>query len=112
MKRPDAGEGAAGKRPLPDGAGSGGAKEEKRFFGGGAVDGAESCSLLPTGCANSPLGVEEEEEEEEEAEGPFVNIPPKDEEDGGAVPNIDDPGPGVTLLASSPSLDSDNEPCW
>lgn len=117
MKRPVAREGAAEKRPLPSGADSGGAEVEKRFLGGDAegpaVD-AEGCFLFHSACAagrvNNPVGVEEEREEE----GPFVNIPPKDEEDG-AVPNIEYPGPGVTPLASNPSvvfsLASDNVPC-
>ena len=61
---------------------SGGTEEENGFFGG-AVDFAGGRSF----CANSPDGAAVG------AEGPFVNIPARDEEDPAAAPKMDGPCP-------------------
>ena len=96
VNRPDAVGGAAEideKRLLPGGLkDSGGAEEENGFFGG-AVDVAGGRSF----CANSPDGAAVG------AEGPFVNIPARDEEDA-AAPKMDGPCPCASLLVSGLSL--------
>lgn len=109
VKSPDVGKGAAENRLLPGGADSGGAVEEKGFFGGGAEAAVDDSLFTAAGGAagrvNNPVAVEEED-------GPFEKIPPNDEEDG-AVPKMEAPGPGATSLASNLSLVTPlgTEPC-
>ena len=113
-KRPVAcGAAPTEKRPVPGDSDSGGDEDENTFFGGSAAEGTVDdagggCSVLVAGgaaaggFANSPRA--------EEEEGPFVNIPPKAEEEGAVDPKMDDPGPAETALASSFALGSDDEP--
>ena len=101
VNRPDAVGGAAEiaeKRLLPCGlTDSGGAEEENGFFGG-AVDVTGGRSF----CANSPDGAAVGEE------GPFVNIPARDEEDAAAAPKMDGTCPCASLLVSGLSLDRES----